>query len=370
MTAILVIGGYGVFGRRAVERLSLTSNVRVIVAGRNPEAAATFARTVRSAAAAEVQAARVDAATITADDVRRLGASIIVHAAGPYQSQDYRVARAAIEAGAHYIDLADARAFVTGITTLDDAARAAGVLVTSGASSVPALAAAVIDHALPRFRQLHAITYGISPGDSFDPGEATVASIVGGAGRPFETLIEGRMTIVHGWQPLHRHRFRDPGIGTRWFGHCDVPDLDLFPERYPSLRTQRFIAGIELKPFHFGLWLMSWLVRSGFVRHPERIAPKLLRIKRRLPLRGSDRGTMFLTLEGTGSDGNPLTTTWELIAEQGSGPNIPVTPAVIIAKGLAAGELVTRGAMPCVGLITLDQFDREVADLAIRHSTL
>lgn len=369
MTSILVIGGYGAFGRRASERLSRTRNIRIIVAGRNFESAAAFARTIRPAAGTEIDSAGLDATTITAGDIRRLGASIVVHTAGSYQAQDYRVACAAIEAGAHYVDLADARAFVTGITTLDHAARAAGVLVTSGASSVPALAAAVIDHALPRFRQLEAITYGISPGDSFDPGAATVASIVGGAGRPFETLIDGRKTVVHGWQPIHRHRFRDPNIGTRWFGHCDVPDLDVFPERYASLRTQRFIAGIEQKPFHLGLWLLSWLVRFGVIRRPDQIAPKLLRIKQRLPLRGSDRGTMFAQLEGTGLDGSPLTLTWELIADRSHGPNIPVTPAVIIAKRLATGDLATRGAIPCVGLITLDQFDREVADLAIRHST-
>ena len=53
-------------------------------------------------------------------------------------------ARAAIEAGMHYADLADARAFVCGIGELDEAARAAGVLVCGGASSVPALAGAAI----------------------------------------------------------------------------------------------------------------------------------------------------------------------------------------------------------------------------------
>ena len=46
---------------------------------------------------------------------------------------------ACIAAGAHYLDLADARDFVARIGTLDAAARAAGVAIISGASSVPAL---------------------------------------------------------------------------------------------------------------------------------------------------------------------------------------------------------------------------------------
>ena len=53
---------------------------------------------------------------------------------GPYQGQDYRLARPASPRGVHYVDLADARAFVTGIAALDEAARRAGVLVVSGAS--------------------------------------------------------------------------------------------------------------------------------------------------------------------------------------------------------------------------------------------
>ena len=40
--------------------------------------------------------------------------------------------------------MADARAFVLGVVALDAEARATGVLVTSGASSVPAVAAAIL----------------------------------------------------------------------------------------------------------------------------------------------------------------------------------------------------------------------------------
>jgi len=36
----------------------------------------------------------------------------VIHCAGPFQSQDYRVALAAMAAGAHYLDLADGRQFV------------------------------------------------------------------------------------------------------------------------------------------------------------------------------------------------------------------------------------------------------------------
>ena len=83
---------------------------------------------------------------------------------------------------------------------------------------------------------------------------------------------------------------------------------------------------------------------------------------------GSDRGAMFVQLSGTGPDGEALDRSWELIANEGVGPFIPATPAVILAKRLAAGTLTARGAMPCVGLFSLGDFTQEVADLNIRQS--
>ena len=68
---------------------------------------------------------------------------------GRMADDPYRVARAAIAAGAHYIDLADDGAFVAGIGALDEEARAAGVAVISGASSVPAISAAALDELVP-----------------------------------------------------------------------------------------------------------------------------------------------------------------------------------------------------------------------------
>jgi len=99
-----------------------------------------------------------------ADVLRRVNVDLLIHTAGPIQGQDCLVARAAIEAGGHYIDLADGREFVAGVCTLSALASAAGVTVISGASSVPALSSAVIDRYLPRFRRLEAIRIGISSG--------------------------------------------------------------------------------------------------------------------------------------------------------------------------------------------------------------
>ena len=47
-----------------------------------------------------------------------------------------------------------------------------------------------------------------------------------------------------------------PGLGRRWLSACDVPDLELLPERWPGLREATFHAGLELAPLHLGLWVL------------------------------------------------------------------------------------------------------------------
>ena len=172
----------------------------------------------------------------------------MIHTAGPFQGQGYEVARAAIKAGCHYLDLADGRAFVTGITRLDAEARAAGVSIISGASSLPALTSAVVDKYRGEFKRLDSIRIGITSG-AVIPGVATLRSILGYCGKPFRTLENGAWIDVHGWLDTQQHEF-SKSVGVRRIGRCDVPDLDLLPQRFPGVKTVSFHAGFASSTAH------------------------------------------------------------------------------------------------------------------------
>jgi len=363
MHRVLLLGGYGVFGGRIAERLARERDIELILAGRSGERASALAAAIAQNSRAKVTPARLDAMQLATEALAALGAQVVINASGPYQWQDYRLPRASIAAGAHYIDLADARAHVTGIGVLDAEARAAGVLVVSGASTLPALSAAVIDAYAPRFAALEAASIVIAPGNSFDPGLATTQSILATLGRPF-ARSQGRLEpAIYGWQNLRRQSL--PGLGTRWLGACETPDLDLLPRRYAGLSAVAVSAALEVGAFHLGLWGLSWLVRGGLVHRPERLAAPLLRVKHALRFLGSDVGGMTVTLEGQDREGAPQRVAWHLIARRGHGPYIPTIAALIVAKRLIAGTLTQRGALPCLGLFTLADFLGEVADLDI-----
>jgi hypothetical protein len=363
VTRILIIGGYGAFGARISERLAREAECEIVIAGRSRERCAAHAKALAPTAKAGVTHAHLDATAATPDEISAIGARILINASGPFQQQDYALACACIAAGCHYVDLADARAFVTGITALDAEARAANVAVISGASSVPGLSSAAVQAFAGRFAHLDAIEIGISPGNSFDPGVATTASILSYVGKPFVRRSGGHEEIAYGWQGLSRHSF--PGIGARLMSNVDVPDLDLLPAHYPALQTVRVAAGVEVALFHLGLWGLSWLVRAGLVADLAVLAPSLLRAKRSLRFLGSNRGGMFVTLRGRDSKGVERELRWHLIAGSGHGPYVPAIASVILAKRLAADAGPPPGARACFGLFTLAEFEAEVADLDI-----
>jgi hypothetical protein len=187
-------------------------------------------------------------------------------------------------------------------------------------------------------------------------------------GKPFQAWEEGVWRTVHGWHGMHR--FRYPDLGGRWLARCDVPDLTLLPQRYDVAKRVRFDAGLEVALEMWGLWLLAGLVRFGLVSDAARHASRLLRCCDWFDRLGSDVGGMHVRMAGTAADGTPAGLDWYLTARQGHGPEIPCAAAIVVARELVAGRLAARGAMPCMGLMSLAQFSEAVAHLDIAWRTV
>ena len=362
---VVVLGGYGNFGARIAGTLARDPAMAVTVVGREPSRAADTAATIALECGNRVDAAAFD---VSARDVgarlRTLEPNLVIHTCGPFQSRDHGVARAALSVGAHYVDLADARKFVCGIRAIDDAARSRELLVVSGASTVPGLSGAVLDAFAHEFDVLQSIDLGIAPGNRTPRGSATVASVASYVGRQFGVWDGGVWQPAYGWQRLRRYRY-PPVVGTRWLADCDVPDLELFPERYPGVQSVRFGAGLELPFLHFGLWLLSWPSRWRWIARLEAHAERLRRGSEWFAKLGTDVGAMHVEMHGF-RRGHRLDLIWTLVAGHGDGPQIPCTAAIVIARKLAAGTLVARGALPCVGLFSLEECRRELEGYDVR----
>jgi len=358
---VLIIGGYGNFGSYIARALATDPNISLLIGGRSKSKADAFAAGLDAANPAN--GCVLDIYQDVQARLREIGPDIVIHTTGPFQLQDHRVARAAIAAGAHYLDLADARHFVATIGELDEEARTAGVAVIAGASSVPCLTGAFIDRYRSRFQRLESAIYGIAAAQATNRGLGTAAAILSYVGKPFTILRNGQPKRVFGWQGLHAVRY--PELGLRLFGYCDIPDLELFPERYPELRNLEFVAGHEVKLLHIGTWLLSWIVRFGIVRSLALYARSLLELSFLFDPLGSDKSGFHMFLSGARHDGRRERISIFMIARQVHGPNIPCIPTILLAKRIAAGERIEAGARPCLDLVTLDEIMSAIAHLDI-----
>jgi hypothetical protein len=359
---VLVLGGHGLFGRHLVERLAADEGLEVVVAGRSLQRSEALCDRLAATARARLRAVALDIdAPSFEQEMGALAPQAVVHTAGPFTGTDYRVARACIAVRAHGIDLADDRRFVAGIAALDADARAAGVLVASGASSVPALSAAVVDQFARGLTRVDHIRIGISPGHRSGRGLATVRSVLARCGTPI-VHADGAHEIT--WGNLQRHTFGAP-VGVRLLSPLEVPDLDLLPRRYPGQPAVRFGAGLELWPMHLALLAMAVVRRVLGVPDWAGLARPLHRIAAWSDTLGSDAGAMHVQVDGVCADGRAVRRGWELIATHGHGPHVPTLAASALLRRLRGDAPPPVGAMPCVGLLDLADIAGEARGLRV-----
>jgi len=360
---VLVLGAYGFFGSRICAALAKNPRIQLMLAGRDltKATAAAYQLGLSANHARQVDCTKPELATL----LRKLGVTLVIHTAGPFQGQGYEVARACIKAGCHYLDLADGRAFVTGITRLDAEARAAGVSIVSGASSLQALTSAVVDKYRGEFKRLDSVRIGITSG-AVIPGIATLRSILGYCGKPFRTLENGEWIDVHGWLDTQEHEF-SKSVGMRRISRCDVPDLDLLPQRYSGIKAVSFHAGFASNTAHQVVEKLAMLVRARRLKSALPFARTLYTLGRWLQPLISDRGAMFVKLEGLHDNGARYAHAWNIVARENHGPNIPCAPSIALANKVAAGTKLPAGAMPCMGLLTVDEIMEPLKGFSIRE---
>jgi hypothetical protein len=362
MHRVLVLGGYGFFGSRICEALARNPRIHLIIAGRDEHKATALAYKLGIGA---TRAKVIDAASPQlALQLRKLEVGTLIHTAGPFQEQNYAVAQAAIQARCNYFDLADARAFVGGIARLDETARAAGVAVVSGVSSLPALTSAVVDRYRDRFERLDAIRIGLTSGARV-PGVATIQAVLGYAGKKFRVLENGQWIDVHGWLDRVEYEFAKP-VGLRLLGRCDVPDLDLLAQRYDGVKSVSFHAGFASDTIHKLVERLATQVRDGRLTSAIGFAKPFATVGKWIEPLLSDRGAMFIRMEGM-LQGAPHRLTWQIVARENHGPYIPCAAAIALTNKIAGGAKLTSGAYPCMGLLDVDDLMEPVKRFSVRE---
>ena len=349
---VTLIGGAGVFGERLAVLLARDGHV-VTVAGRD-------------LGRARAVAGRIGGTALQIDRAGGLaglaGAQVVIDAAGPFRAtgaDPWRVARACIALGCHYLDLSDNAAFCAGITALDAQAQTAGVAVLSGVSSVPALSFAVARALAQGMDRVALVETAILPGNRAPRGRSVVDSIMAGVGTPFCATEAGLPSRLRGWSRPRRFDLGGGMVRQGWM--VQVPDQSLFPVALCA-DTVTFRAGLELAVMNRSLALWSWLrAVTGLGPMRGRAVGVLLWLARMLQPFGTDRGGMVVEVTGRHGDGW-LSRRWTLRAAAGEGPFIPGIAARCLLRDPA---LLTPGARPALLALPLTALTAAMADLAV-----
>ncbi len=354
---VLVIGGTGVFGSRLALLLHRDGH-QVTLAGRSVD------RAVTGPPLDSMARLRLD----RDGDLRPIldaDVEVVVDASGPFQAMvasaedPWRVPRFCVMHGLHYLDLSDDADFAAGIAALDAAAQAAGCVVLSGVSSVPALSSAAVADLRQGLDELHGIDIAILPGNRAPRGRSVVEAIMRQAGTSLSLWRGGQWVAARNWSDS---RVFDLGGGLRRRGWLlRVPDTDLLPH-WSGARSVVFRAGMELFLLNFGLSLLGlvrrWRLTDGVRDWQVSLALRFAKLL--LPF-GTDRGGMKVTVTGR-TGGMGVRRSWTPVAEAGEGPFVPTVPARALLRRF--GDCVP-GARPCLGAFSLAAAEAAMADLQI-----
>jgi len=356
---VLIIGAYGTFGSRLVRLLKDDPRFTLLIAGRSHEKARAFCQSL--AARASLEPCFFDRDGDVAAELGALAPDAAVDASGPFQAygeDPYRVVRACLAHRIHYLDFADARAFVLGIGEFDDAARAAGITILSGVSTLPALSLAVLRN-LARDVTPDSVRIGVAPSPFAGMGLNVIRMIASYAGKPVQRLGAPSYAMTDAqWFTI-----APPGalpLRPRRFSLADTPDLTLIPALWPAVKSVWAGAGTEPLIWQRSLNGLALLVRyhllpslSGFARLFHWVSNRLVW--------GEPRGGMFV--EARSADGEKCS--WHMIADGDSGPFVPAIAASVLLRRMADGTPAVPGARTSAQELELGAFEDVFARLGI-----
>jgi len=367
MTArrILLIGGTGVFGSRLAGHLATFDGLDLVLSSRDGAKAKALARDILHAEGTQVSVSGIDLdhRQKLAERLAEIAPWLVIDASGPFQGAGYDVPRAALEAGAHVVDLADARDYILGYgAALGELARSRDLVALTGASSTPALSAAAIAELTADWRRIDSIDIAIAPGGRSEVGKAVIAAILTYAGRPVPVWREGELQETTGW--LDSRVMTMPQLRRQRVAAVETVDAQMFGPMLGVASRAAFHAGLESRIEQWGLMLLARLRRGGLIGRLDGLIPALLAARKLTRITTSDRGGMLVSATGVDGAGKLRQAQWSLLAENGDGPQVPTLAAAAAVRAIRDG-LLEPGARSAGGALPLSRIEAEMAPYAL-----
>jgi hypothetical protein len=325
MKPVLVFGGYGTFGAHVCRELA-ARGVPLTVAGRDGARAEAFARTLG-------RGCRGLAADVSGSDSCRAalrGHGVAVSCAGPFHSQGAALLEACLEAGCHYADIADDRAYTALVRSRGERLGARGLAAVYGCSSLPGISGALALAARPGAGAVRRVRVTLFIGNHNPKGEAAVRSLLGGLGRP----IPAPQGVLRGFRDREVVPLPEP-FGRRGVFNFDSPEYDLFPALLGA-GSVSVKVGFELRLATYACALLA-VLGSGYGARTARLLGGPVRLLGRL---GCSGGAVMTELFLAGGAVRRAT-----LLGRRDGQRMAALPCALAAQALSQGRAPVRGAV-------------------------
>jgi len=368
---ILVIGGTGVFGKRLCKHLiTQFTGVKLVITARSEKKAQSQAADFQQLAFGDnVVVGR--SLNLPTDSLQTLlsqvGPAIVVDCSGPFQLANHSTPEIVLRVGAHYLDLADARDYLSAFSAqLNSTAVNFQKLAVAGCSSTPTLSMCVLRSLIEDWQRIDTIDIAVTPGGKSDVGESVVAAILSYVGSPISCFEQGELGVTTGWG--NSHRIAVAGLGKRLVSPVETLDAELLSSEFDIKNHMSFSAGLESKLEHRSLQLLSWLRKFNVIPSPQVLAPLLLKARKVSRITTSDTGGMTIIVTGLDEHGVRARSEWSLLAKHDDGPYVPVLPAAAVIRKMLSTKLSPR-AMLGGEILNLHDIENEMSAYAITTQT-
>jgi short subunit dehydrogenase-like uncharacterized protein len=322
---ITIFGGYGTFGAH-VSRTLAAAGFPLRIAGRDGERARTFAAGLGSRHEGIVADASDPASCARA----LAGVRVAVSCAGPFSTLGTALPESCLKAGAHYVDIADDRAWHARLRSLDDRFRERDLTAAVGCSSLPGISGALAILAAKLLPDVERARVTLFIGNRNPKGEAAVRSAAAQLGKIFPAP-QGLLRGLAGREIVDL----PPPFGERAVHDLESPELDLFPVLFGA-REVRVKVGFES---HLANTSAAALTRLG-----PRVGSALLRavtpVARVLSHFGHSGG--FVKVELWSASG---ATASAALGGATDGQRMAALPAAFVAMSLYEGRVTARGVV-------------------------
>lgn len=365
---VLVIGGTGVFGKRLARHLLTFEGIELFISSRTAATAENLVKELKAGNPdVPVYGLALNLHKNLQSRLDQIRPFVVVDCSGPFQSANTDAARTILKAGAHLIDLADARDYLANFSSqLDELARARGVVALTGASSTPTLSTCVVDHLTQGWQRVDTIDMCISPGGKSEVGRSVIEAIMSYAGKEIPIWRDGRLSNVTGWRNA---RVVDiPNLGRRRVAAVETLDAEYLGALHKVTSRVSFSAGLESPIEQRGIEAIAALRQRGLLLSLKFLIPMLLKARRLTRVPTSDNGGMLVDVRGLDALGRFTQARWSLVARRDHGPFIPILPAAAALEKLLRKD-VEPGANLAFNEVTLSDILKQMTPYSITTDT-